>query len=75
MDDNCDKTTDTDGDKLFFCLLMFCLLCLISLFVGVSIGYSNGKFYGREEVWKQAVENNKAETLETSGGTLYRWKQ
>lgn len=74
MDDNYDEVSDTYGDKLFV-YFVISMVCLASFFIGVSVGYSNGKFYGREEMWKQAVEQNKAETLETSGGTFYRWKQ
>lgn len=73
MDDHYEESADEYGSKAFsyFVAALMCVACFI---LGLSIGGDFGESAGRDEVWKQAVEKDKAEVLETSGGTFYRWK-
>ena len=74
MDDYYEESADEYGDKAFLCFMLV-LTCLLCFAVGGCVGHDMGQSTGRDEMWKQAVERNKAETIETSGGTFYRWKQ
>lgn len=74
MDDYYDEVSDTYMDNAFNWFIC-ALICLVCFAVGSCVGHDLGRSAGCEDMWKQAVEHNKAETLETSGGTFYRWKQ
>ena len=73
MDDYYEESADEHGDKAFLWGMVF-LMLVISFSIGGCVGHDIGESTGRDEVWKQAVEKDKAEIIETSGGTFYKWK-
>lgn len=74
MDDYIYEESADEYSGKAFSYFVAALMCVACFMLGLSIGCHFGESTGRDEIWKQAVDKDKAEVLETSGGTFYKWK-